>query len=333
MALRILLVEKDMTMADLLVPSLERKGFHVAVARTQRQALALIRSVCPDLLVIDVASFGIGGYKIRDTLRTRLSGVPIILLLEKGHDSAGSTAEALMTPPFTSRKLLYRVKKVSESLTSRELRAGNLALDPETRILRRGGESLHLRPKEAALLAYFVNNPGRVLSRDVLLDGLVGGQDPGRPGDLAAVPAVVPALVGPEQDEDCGDHLEQHRNPLIGPDRDGHEGAQRPRGRPDCLPAVRAYLPCVSKDIIYEVRYHQCETSFAPETRRCIHCGAPLARGRRVIAGAERFDPDQVAEDQPEEEGELLSRGPRMAIWVVVALVTAVASVLRSCVE
>jgi DNA-binding response OmpR family regulator len=169
MTLRILLVEKDMTTADLLVPSLERKGYQVAVVRTQRQALGRIRSVCPDVLVIDVASFGIGGYKIRDALRTRLSGVPIILLLEKGHDSAGSTAEAFMTPPFTSRKLLYRVKKVSETLISRELRAGNLALDPETRILRKRNESLHLRPKEAALLAYFINNPGRVLSRQELM--------------------------------------------------------------------------------------------------------------------------------------------------------------------
>ena len=52
-----------------------------------------------------------------------------------------------------------------------------------------------------------------------------------------------------------------------------------------------------------------------------------------MVSTAGGFDPGQVAEEQPEEEGELLSRGPRMAIWVVVALVTAVASVLRSCVE
>jgi hypothetical protein len=55
--------------------------------------------------------------------------------------------------------------------------------------------------------------------------------------------------------------------------------------------------------------------------------------GRRVVSAAEGFDPDQVAEDQAPEERELLGRGPRTAIWVVVALVTAVASMLRSCVE
>ena len=89
----------------------------------------------------------------------------------------------------------------------------------------------------------------------------------------------------------------------------------------------------MSKDIIFEVRCYQCGTSFAPETRRCVHCGSPLEKGRQVVSAAERFDPDQGAEDHPPEEGELLSRGPRTAVWVVVALVTAVASMLRTCVE
>jgi len=89
----------------------------------------------------------------------------------------------------------------------------------------------------------------------------------------------------------------------------------------------------VSKDIVYEVRCYQCETSFAPETRRCVHCGAPLARRRRVVATGEGFDPVHGAEDEPAEEGEILARGPRALIWVVIALVTAIVSLLRTCVE
>jgi hypothetical protein len=89
----------------------------------------------------------------------------------------------------------------------------------------------------------------------------------------------------------------------------------------------------VSKDIVYEVRCYQCETSFAPETRRCIHCGAPLEKGRQVVSVGEGFGPNPVAEDQASEESEVLSKGPRTAIWIVVALVTAVASMLRSCIE
>ena len=70
-----------------------------------------------------------------------------------------------MTPPFTSRKLLYRVKKLAETLPNREIQIGNLSLDPDTRILRKGETAEQLRPLEAALLALFMRNPGRVLSR------------------------------------------------------------------------------------------------------------------------------------------------------------------------
>jgi len=169
MSLRILLVEKDMTTADLLIPSLERKGYQISVAQTQRQAMSRIRSARPDLLVLDVASFGINGYKISDAIRARLNRVPTVLLLQKGHASAGSTAEAFMTPPFTSRKLLYRVKKLAEHLTRREIRAGPLVFDLDTRALRKGEKSLYLRPKEAALLALFMRNPGKVLSRQEIM--------------------------------------------------------------------------------------------------------------------------------------------------------------------
>jgi DNA-binding response OmpR family regulator len=169
MSLRVLLIEKDVTTADLLVPSLERKGYQVTVAHTQRQAMGRIRSLRPDLLVVDVASFGSNGYKVSDAIRARLEGVPTILLLEKSHAGVGSTAEAFMIPPFTSRKLLYRVKQVAEKLSSREIRVGPLVLDPDLRTLRQGKEIRHLRPKEAALLAFFMTNPGKVLSRQEIM--------------------------------------------------------------------------------------------------------------------------------------------------------------------
>jgi DNA-binding response OmpR family regulator len=168
-SLRILFVEKDITTADLLVPGLERKGYQVQVARTQRQALGRIRSKRPDLLVMDVDSFASSGYRISEAVRSRLEGVPTILLLPKGHATAGSTAEAYMTPAFTSRKLLYRVKKVAEGITSREIRAGPLALDPDTRMLRKRDTTEHLRPKEAALLMLFLHNQGKVLSRQAIM--------------------------------------------------------------------------------------------------------------------------------------------------------------------
>jgi DNA-binding response OmpR family regulator len=169
MTLRILFVEKDLTAADLLVPSLERKGHQVAVVHTQRQATNSLRTGLPDILVIDVASFGAQGYRISDTIRSRSEGVATILLLAQGHTVAGSTADAFMLPPFTSRKLLYRVNKVAKTLTNREIQVGALAFDPATRALKKGSEVVQLRPKEAALLTLFMRNPGKVLSRRLLM--------------------------------------------------------------------------------------------------------------------------------------------------------------------
>jgi DNA-binding response OmpR family regulator len=170
MMIRILFVEKDLTTADLLVPSLERKGYQVTLAHTQRQATSRIRTSRPDLLIIDVASFGPGGYRVSEALRDQLQGTATILLLPDGHDTAGSTADAFMTPPFTSRRLLYRVGQLARELPSREIRVGDLVLDPDLRILHKGELTERLRPKEAMLLALLMCNRGRVLSRREIMD-------------------------------------------------------------------------------------------------------------------------------------------------------------------
>jgi DNA-binding response OmpR family regulator len=165
MPTRVLLVERDLTTADLLVPSLERKEYQVTLAQSRRQAVSRGRSLRPDILVVDVASFGATGYQVLEAVQDQLNGVPAILLLKKGHAVAAMRAEAFMTPPFTSRKLLHRLNKVAKTLPSREIQAGDLSFDPVSRMLSKGKLTFHLRPKESALLALFLHNPGRVLSR------------------------------------------------------------------------------------------------------------------------------------------------------------------------
>jgi DNA-binding response OmpR family regulator len=164
-AITVLFVERNVTTSDLLVPGLERKRYQVTLARTRRQAMSRYQSVRPDILVVDVASFGTAGYDLVEALRLDVGGVPCILLLEEGHGIAGRQAEAFMTPPFTSRKLLHRLRKVAEALPSREICVGGLGLDPVRRTLQKGQTRSRLRPKEAALLALFMRNPGRVLTR------------------------------------------------------------------------------------------------------------------------------------------------------------------------
>lgn len=171
MITRILVVEKNSDQSTVLVSGLEKKGYEVAVARTQGQALDRIRVRRPDILVLDVVSFGKNGYRVRDNVRGRLEGVPAILLLEAGHAVAGSDAAAYMFPPFTSKKLLNRVQKLEQNLVRRQMSvsAGPLTLDLEKHTLVKGIAVTPLRPKEEALLALFMRNPGRVLKRQELM--------------------------------------------------------------------------------------------------------------------------------------------------------------------
>jgi len=169
MRLRILFVENDPATAELLVPGLERRGYQVSVVRTQSQALSRSRTLHPHLLVLDVHSLGANGYKTSSAIRGRLDGVPTVLFVEKAHAGALADAEQFMTPPFTSRKLLHRLEKLVCMVPDREIRAGPLTLDPDTRTLCKGELTYHLRPKEASLLTLFLLNPGKVLSRPEII--------------------------------------------------------------------------------------------------------------------------------------------------------------------
>jgi DNA-binding response OmpR family regulator len=165
MTFRVLFVEKDLTTAERLVPTLQQEGYQVSLAHSRHQALSRIRSVRPNVLVVDVVSFGADGHGVLDAIRARRQELPTVLLLSKGDPVAHSGGEACITPPFTSGKLLDRLGKVAEALPPREIRAGPLSLDLDTRTLHKGQASFRLRPMETALLALFMRNPGRVLTR------------------------------------------------------------------------------------------------------------------------------------------------------------------------
>jgi DNA-binding response OmpR family regulator len=169
MACNILFLEKDPTTAERLVPALKQEGYQVSLAHSRHQALSRIRSLRPNILVVDVTSFGAGGYGLLDAVRARLEEVPTVLLLAKGDAVARGGGETCVAPPFTPAKLLDRLGKVAEGLPPREIRAGPLVLDLDTRTLHKGGATFHLRPMEAALLALFMRNPGRVLSREEIM--------------------------------------------------------------------------------------------------------------------------------------------------------------------
>ena len=169
MACNILFLEKDLTTAERLVPALKQEGYQVSLAHSRHQALSRIRSLRPNILVVDVASFGAGGYGLLDAVRARLYEVPTVLLIAKGDSVARGGEETCVAPPFTPAKVLEGLGKAAEGLLPREIRAGRLALDLDTRTLHKGQATFRLRPMEAALLALFMRNPGRVLSQKEIM--------------------------------------------------------------------------------------------------------------------------------------------------------------------
>lgn len=182
---RVLIVEDDTTLAELLRYNLERHGCSAWIATEGRRALLLARSVEPDLVILDLMLPGIDGRDVCRLIR-KWSSVPILILTARDseEDVVGGFAvgaDDYLTKPFRVRELVARVEALlrragATRVGRRTLTAGRLVvfLD-EHRVLYHDRE-IHLPPKEFALLAALVERAGRVCSRTDLLD-LVWGRD------------------------------------------------------------------------------------------------------------------------------------------------------------
>ena len=195
----ILLVDDEPSLRDAVSYSLRREGYSVSLAEDGSQALAVARSVRPDLIVLDVMLPGVDGLQVCRTLRSE-STVPILLLSAKGEEidrvvGLEIGADDYLTKPFAMRELLARIRAMlrrakmplpEEAVGSDghgaggatdadgdasvpAVIAGDLVIDASRRLATLGGEPLTLRPKEFDLLLYFARHPSIVLSRDALL--------------------------------------------------------------------------------------------------------------------------------------------------------------------
>lgn len=191
---RILVVEDEALIRDMLVLALEGEGFQVATAPDGRAALTLLCDSTPrpselpfDLIVLDLMLPQVNGLDLCRLLRHQGNHVPILILSAKGSETDRVLglevgADDYLTKPFSMRELvarcraLLRRQRLNFSPQSPVLQFGDIALYPqECRVIVRGGE-LSLSPKEYKLLELFMSYPRRVWSRDLLLDQ-VWGQD------------------------------------------------------------------------------------------------------------------------------------------------------------
>jgi DNA-binding response OmpR family regulator len=190
---RILVVEDEMAIAELIAINLRHAGHEVAIAADAEQASAEVNAVLPDLVVLDWMLPGQSGLSLARRWRAdaRTQGLPVIMLTARGEESdkvAGLDAGAddYLTKPFSMAELLARVKALlrrADLLRQAQkqthgagsvLRNGELEIQVSRREARVRGQAVELTALEFDLLLYFAQHPGHVFSRAQLLDAVWG---------------------------------------------------------------------------------------------------------------------------------------------------------------
>ncbi|WP_405589444.1 response regulator transcription factor [Streptomyces sp. NBC_01190] len=196
---RILVVDDDPTVAEVVAGYLDRAGFDVERVADGLSAVARAAAVRPDLVVLDLMLPGMDGLEV--CRRIREDGpLPVVMLTARGDEDDRILglevgADDYVTKPFSPRELVLRVESVlrragGTPVAGPWLRSGALTLDPSARRATRGGAELALTIREFDLLAFFLRHPGRVLSRDELMRRVWGWEF----GDLSTVTVHVRRL-------------------------------------------------------------------------------------------------------------------------------------------
>jgi DNA-binding response OmpR family regulator len=183
---RILVVDDEANIIDLVRLYLEREGYRVEAATDGAQAIEKIGSLNPDLMILDIMLPEIDGFEVCRQVRSE-SDLPIIMLTARDEDidkivGLELGADDYLTKPFNPRELAARVKAIlrraerSPQVDSRPVVIQDVTIDPARREVVVAGESVTLRAKEFDLLLAFAEHRGIVLSREQLLN-LVWGFD------------------------------------------------------------------------------------------------------------------------------------------------------------
>jgi two-component system, OmpR family, phosphate regulon response regulator PhoB len=184
---RMLLVEDDPALAELLVWHFTKADFDVRHTPDGEEALILARETPPDIVILDWMIESLSGIEVCRRLRRvpDTANVPIIMLTARGEEDdrirgLETGADDYVTKPFSPRELVARVlavlRRVRPALAAEELKYSDLEMNLSSHKVYRGGKAVALGPTEFRLLKHFLEHPGRVFSRERLLDA-VWGQD------------------------------------------------------------------------------------------------------------------------------------------------------------
>jgi two-component system, OmpR family, response regulator len=200
-ARRLLVVDDEATITDMLAASLRFNGFDVQTAASGREALAATDAFRPDLLVVDVMLPDLDGFEITRQIRSRGIHAPVVFLTARDTTKdkvLGLTigGDDYITKPFSLEEVVARIRAVLrraglEDVDDAVLRLADLELDEETHDVRRAGQTIELSPTEFKLLRFLLLNSGRVVSKAKILDH-VWNYDYG--GDTRIVESYVSML-------------------------------------------------------------------------------------------------------------------------------------------
>jgi two-component system OmpR family response regulator len=180
-AARLLVVEDEDTIRQLLSGSLRFAGFEVATAASGAEALRAVTASRPDLVLLDVMMPGGDGFEVVRRLRSTGPDVPVIFLTARDDvrdrvSGLALGADDYVTKPFSLDELLERIRAVlrrtrrAAAAASPRLRVADLELDEDSHEVRRDGALIELTPTEFKLLRFLLINAGRVLSKRQILD-------------------------------------------------------------------------------------------------------------------------------------------------------------------
>lgn len=176
--MRILVVEDERKVASFIRQGLGEEGYAVDVASNGEEGLAMARDGVHDLIILDIGLPKMNGLQVLQELRRRKVTTPVLLLtvratIEDKVLGLDAGADDYLTKPFAFQELVARVRALLRRRTEggpAVLQFADLTLDPARHTAFRGGQKIDLTSKEFALLDYFMRNPGRVLTRTIIIE-------------------------------------------------------------------------------------------------------------------------------------------------------------------
>ncbi|MCC5981048.1 MAG: phosphate regulon transcriptional regulator PhoB [Oceanicaulis sp.] len=181
----VLVVEDEDALAELLQYNLKKEGFRVTVAADGEEAMILVEERQPDVILLDWMLPKVSGIEVCRRLRSvqDTRNIPIIMLTARGEEAdrirgLDTGADDYIIKPFLMKELFARVRavlrRIRPGLADDTVLVGDISMDRVAHRVQRNGKDVHLGPTEFRLLDYFMQHPGRVFSREQLLDAVWG---------------------------------------------------------------------------------------------------------------------------------------------------------------